>query len=395
MRKIIALLVLVLAGLLIAGQRPAASQPSQFPSGHVPVTGNVPRAAGWKTETVLSGLEHPWAMAWLPDGDMLITERPGRLRRVSGGKLLPEPIAGVPEVMARGQGGLLDIALHPQFAANGLLYLSYAAGSAEENRTTVARARLAGNRLEDLKVIFQNPDAKPGTQHFGSRLVWLKDGTLLISVGDGGNPPVEVGGGLSRRYAQDITKAFGKVHRIKDDGGIPSDNPFVNKPDAFKSVYSYGHRNIQGMVFDPASGRVYANEHGSRGGDELNIIISGANYGWPLVSYSNEYSGGKVAEKTSAPGVTDPIVVWSPSPAPSGLAVYTGSRFPKWKGDLFSGCLAGQELRHIDLDDKGAVIGQDALHFDKRIRDVRQGPDAELYVLTDEDNGELLRIVPQ
>ena len=384
MNKLTFSLILLLFPLQAACEREQES---------IPPSDKIAKAQGWKKETVVAGLENPWSMAWLPDGSMLITERPGRIRRFKDGVLGKESLSGIPKVLSSGQGGLLDISLHPKFSENNLLYFTYAAGTADSNRTTLARARLSGGALEDVRTIWENPDVKPGTQHFGSRITWLDDGTLLMSVGDGGNPPTELNGGLIRRYAQDRSNAFGKILRLKDDGSIPADNPFAEKENERGEIYSYGHRNIQGLVFDSATKRVWANEHGSRGGDELNLIERGQNYGWPLASYSMEYFGGPVARVKSSPEFKDPKLVWTPSPAPSGITVYTGNRFPQWKGDLLSGNLAGKHVRRIDLDGD-RVLGEEALDIGKRVRDVRVGPDGELYLLTDEGNGELLRIVP-
>jgi glucose/arabinose dehydrogenase len=339
-------------------------------------------------------LVHPWSIAWLPDGSALITERPGRLRLLRDGVLDPRRISGVPKVCTDcGQGGLLDVSLHPDFANNRLVYLTYAAGTSDANRTTLARGRLDDMRLTDVEVLFENADSKSGGQHFGSRIVWLPDGTLLLSIGDGGNPPVSFDGDDIRKQAQKLGTHFGKVLRLRDDGSAPPDNPFVNRPGAKPEIYSYGHRNIQGMAYDAASGRVWANEHGSRGGDELNLIEPGNNYGWPEVTYSMEYWGPPVSNETERLGITNPLVVWTPSKAPSGLAVYTGPEFPAWQGDLFSGALKFKQVHRLDLEG-GRVVGEQKLSIGQRVRDVRQGPDGGLYVLTDEADGELLRIVP-
>nr|WP_242482502.1 PQQ-dependent sugar dehydrogenase [Thiocystis violacea] len=356
-------------------------------------TGDVPEAQGWRTEVVVDGLEHPWSIAWLPDGSALVTERPGRLRIIRDGRLDPRPIAGVPEVLAYAQGGLLDIAVHPDFARNRLIYLTYATGTKDANRTTLARARLSGARLEGLEVIFRNPDTKADGQHFGSRLLWLPDKTLLMSIGDGGNPPVSFDGENIRNQAQRLGTFFGKIIRLKDDGSVPADNPFVHEQGARPEIYTYGHRNIQGLARDPETGDVWANEHGARGGDELNRIIPGQNYGWPEVTYSKEYWGPRISDLKSRSGVRDPRVVWTPSKAPSGLVVYRGNRYPGWTGNLFSGALKFRQIRRITLDDEEAV-GEEKLSIGKRVRDVRQGPDGFLYVLTDEPNGALLRILP-
>lgn len=266
--------------------------------------GDVAEASSWRIETIVEGLTHPWSIVWLADGSALITERPGRLRRLqANGRLDPEPIAGLPQICGDcGQGGLMDLALHPRFQTDPWVYFTYATGSQAANRTALARGRLEGKRLTDVEVLFENPDSKSGGQHFGSRLLWLEDGTLLMSLGDGGNPPIRFGRGLIRDQAQQLGTLFGKLIRLSEDGEIPPDNPFVGQAGARPEIYSLGHRNIQGLVRDPLGGRVWATEHGSRGGDELNDIRPGANHGWPAVTFSMEYSGPPISERTSAPG---------------------------------------------------------------------------------------------
>jgi glucose/arabinose dehydrogenase len=375
-----------LAALALAGGLGASSAAA-------PVSGDVPEATGWRAEVVAQGLSHPWAIAWLPDGSALVTERSGRLRVIREGRLDPTPVSGLPPPLVAGQGGLLDVAPHPRFAENRLVYFTFATGTGSANRTALARGRLEGQALHDAEVIFQNADAKPGAQHFGSRIVWLPDGTLLMSVGDGGNPPTRFGGENIRNQAQNPGTHFGKVLRLKDDGSPAPGNPFAGQADARPEIWTLGHRNVQGMTRDPVSGRVWANEHGSRGGDELNVIEGGRNYGWPVVTYSSEYWGPRISDETSRPGIADPVLVWTPSKAPSGLTFYHGDRFPEWKGDLFSGALKFQQVRRIRLDGT-RVVGEEKLSIGKRVRDVRQGPDGYLYLLTDEDDGALLRIVP-
>ncbi|MEL6439731.1 MAG: PQQ-dependent sugar dehydrogenase [Cyanobacteria bacterium J06621_8] len=356
--------------------------------------GKVAVANGFKTTTIVEGLERPWSVAWLPDGSALITERPGKLRFFREGILAPEEIAGVPQVLAVGQGGLLDVAVHPNFAENSLVYLTYSYGSESENRTRVARATFDGSSLQNLEVIFETNRVKSGGQHFGSRLVWLPDNTMLISIGDGGNPPIRLDGELIRKQAQNLGAHLGKVIRLNDDGSVPEDNPFFNAAGANDAVWSYGHRNIQGITFDSLNNRLWATEHGSKGGDELNLVQEGANYGWPEVTYSREYSGGEITQERSRPGMIDPKVVWTPAIAPSGLAVYTGDRFPQWQGDLFAGGLVSQDVRYLDLDSAGNIVQERSISIGQRVRDVRQSPDGMLYVLTDDVNGKLIRIEP-
>lgn len=362
-------------------------------SGPAPVSADVSETDGWRKEVVVSGLEHPWSITWLPDGSALVTERPGRLRIVREGTLDSRPIPGLPPILALGQGGLMDVSLHPNFESNQFVYLTFTAGTPASNRTALARGRFDGASLRDTEVIFRNDDAKSGGQHFGSRLLWLPDGTLLMSIGDGGNPPTAFKGENIRNQAQNPATHFGAVLRLKDDGDPHPANPFVDQPGVKPEIWSVGHRNIQGLTRDSVSGRVWANEHGSRGGDELNVIKSGANYGWPEVTYSREYWGPRISEETSRPGIEDPKLVWTPSKAPSGLVYYSGDRYPGWNGSLFSGALKFQQIRRIELD--GArVVREEKLTIGRRVRDVRQGPDGYIYVLTDHSDGELLRILP-
>lgn len=358
-------------------------------------TGNVPSQGGVKQVTIVEGLERPWSMAWLPSGDMLITERPGRLRIVRNGRLLPEAVEGVPAVFAEGQGGFLDVALHPSFASNQTVYFTYAHGTSRENRTRLARAVLNNDRIGGWQVIFEVSTPKRGTQHFGSRLLWLPDGTLLVSVGDGGNPPVRLDGELIRESAQRLDRHLGKILRLNDDGTVPSDNPFVGSQNAEKVVWSYGHRNIQGLAFDPIRNRIWASEHGALGGDELNGPEAGKNYGWPAVTFSREYfNGAKISKHTTMSGMEDPILVWMTAIAPSGLAAYTGDRYGGWQGNLFAGGLVSQDVRRLVMDENGRVVSQHAIRIGERVRDVRQGPDGYLYVLTDETSGRLIRLEP-
>ncbi len=344
----------------------------------------------WQKVTVIEGLEHPWAMVWLPNGEILITERPGRLRVVREGKLDPKAIAGVPEVFAVGQGGLLDVAIHPQFAQNRWIYLTYAHGDREANRTRVARAVYDGTSLRDVRVIFEVSQAKTGSQHFGSRLLWLPDGTLLVAIGDGGNPPLQLAGDLIRKQSQNLQSHLGKIIRINDDGSLPKDNPFAGS-----KIWSYGHRNIQGISFEPMTRRVWATEHGAKGGDELNLIEKGKNYGWPLVSSSQEYgTNNPVSGERYRPGLIDPKTIWTPAIAPSGLVFYTGNRFPNWQGNLFAGGLVSRDIRRLEMDKSGEIINQEAIPIGQRVRDVRQSPDGFLYLLTDEGNGQLIRLEP-
>jgi glucose/arabinose dehydrogenase len=331
-------------------------------------------------------------LAFLPNGDMLVTERPGRLRLVRNGQLVAEPIGGVPKVLALNQGGLLDVEIHPDFARNNFVYLTYASGTPEANRTTLTRGRLDGMQLRDVQELFRAQPDKPGGEHFGSVLLWLADGTLLMSVGDGGNPPLQVGGVPARENGQRLDRHLGKILRLDANGKAPRDNPLVGREGARPEIYSYGHRNIQGMAREHRSGRVWATEHGPYGGDELNLIRPGGNYGWPRASTGLDYrTKERVTPNDSLPGMIDPKFTWSPSKAPSGLAYYTGERFGAWRGDLFSGGLVTQAIHRLKLDGEN-VTGEEKLAIGRRVRDVVQGPDGLLYVLTDHPDGELLRI---
>jgi glucose/arabinose dehydrogenase len=340
-------------------------------------------------ETVAEGLVNPWGLAFLPDGRMLVTERPGRLRIVAADGKLSEPLRGVPEVVAEGQGGLLDVALAPDFATSRLVYLSYSEpGEGGTNGTAVARGRLAadGGALEDVQVIFRQLPKVASRAHFGSRLVFAPDGKLFVTLGERF--------GFKER-AQDLGYHFGKVVRIEADGKVPADNPFVGREDARPEIWSYGHRNPQSAGLHPTTGKLWIVEHGARGGDEVNIPEAGKNYGWPVISYGVDYSGAKIGEGRSKPGMEQPIYYWDPSIAPSGLLFYTGDLFPKWKGDLFVGALAGRLLSRLDVDGK-KIGGEERLlkGLGERIRDVRQGPEGAIYLLTDASDGRILRLRP-
>ena len=341
---------------------------------------------------VATGLDHPWGLAFLPDGRMLVTERPGRLRTVGRDGQLGPPVAGVPEVDARGQGGLLDVALDPDFAANGLVYLSYAeAGTgadAGKNGTAVARGKLVGSQLTDVKVIFRQRDKAVSVAHFGSRLVFDRQGRLYITLGDRFS---------LRDEAQNLGSHLGKTIRIEADGRVPADNPFVKTPGALPEIWSYGHRNMQGAALNPETGELWTHEHGPQGGDELNIDLGGRNYGWPVVTYGVEYGSGKpIGEGTAKAGMTPPVTYWVPSIAISGMTFLTSSRYPGWQGQLFIGALKGQALVRLQLDGR-RVVREERLLTDlgERIRDVRQGPDGWLYLLTDSSEGRILRLTPR
>jgi len=350
---------------------------------------------GWRMETVTDALPQAWAMAWLPDGRMLVTGKEGTLHLVSGNKVASVPLEGLPKLMTSGQGGLLDIAVHPADKGPSVrVYMTMANGSSSENRTMLVQGSFDGKKVSGIKPLFTASPSKSGGQHFGSRLAWMADGTLLMSIGDGGNPPQRVGNMLAREQAQNLGSHNGSILRLTSEGKPAPGNPLAARPGALPEIWSYGHRNVQGLTVDAASGRVYASEHGPRGGDEINRIEGGKNYGWPLQSFGADYSSREPIGKTSVPGMVDPLVAWVPSPAPSGLALYTGPAFPQWRGSLFSGSLAAMDLRRIVFDGNGQVVRQEKLDIGKRVRDVRQGPDGHLYVLTDEDHSRILRIVP-
>ncbi|MFN3657482.1 MAG: PQQ-dependent sugar dehydrogenase [Pseudolabrys sp.] len=341
-------------------------------------------------ETVARGLVHPWALAFLPDGTMLVTERPGRMRLVArDGKLSP-PVANVPKVAASGQGGLLDVILDRGFAQNRTIYFSYAEPVDGGARTAVARARLdAGEtpRLSDVKVIYRQHGPASRGLHFGSRIAQAADGNLFVTNGE------HFGG---RDMAQTLDNGLGKVVRITPDGDAPKDNPFVGKQGARPEIWSYGHRNPQGLAINPADGTLWEQEHGAKGGDEINRIEPGRNYGWPQVSHGVNYDGSPVGSgKAQADGVTDPLWHWTPSIAPSGMTFYTGDLFPQWKGSLFNGALKFQLLSRLEMKDGKPVREERLLQgLNERIRDVRQGPDGALYLVTDNNAGRVLRVAP-
>lgn len=338
-------------------------------------------------ETVASGLEHPWGLAFLPDGRMLVTERPGRLRLVGKDGRLSPAIAGVPSVVARGQGGLLGLALDPAFARNRLVYFAFSEARAGGNGTSVARGRLneQGTVLTEVSVIFRQMPAIASNMHFGSRLVFDRTGALFVTVGDRYS---------QRAEAQNPANHIGKMIRIRPDGGAPADNP--RKPGWAPEIWSIGHRNVQGAALHPETGQLWTAEHAARGGDEVNTPKAGLNYGWPVITYGVDYSGAKIGEGTAKPGMEQPLFHWDPSIAPSGATFYTGSIWPAWKNSLFVGALAGSMVVRLSTDGE-KVTGQERLLTDigERIRDVVQGPDGFLYLLSDEANGKVLRVRPE
>lgn len=391
-RVVLRLLPALCAALWLAacGRPPEPAPPEREPvASTAPVVRVQAKAGAFELREVVSGLEHPWGLAFLPDGAMLVTERAGRLRRIGSDGSVSAPISGLPKIYVDGQAGLLDVALSPTFAEDGLVYIAFAEPSLRGNKcgTAVARGRLDGDALRDVEVIYsQEPKLSSGT-HVGARLVFDDAGYLYVTTGD--NRVAEA--------VQDLDKLQGKLVRIRPDGAIPEDNPFVGREGARPEIWSLGHRNMQGAALHPVSRRIWTSEHGPMGGDELNIPEPGKNYGWPLATHGRDYSGLKVSGSlgTTAPGTEPPHHVWAVSPALSGMAFHSGKAVPAWKGDLFLGALAKTALIRLDLDGD-RVLGEERLleDFDLRIRDVREGPDGALWLLIDEQEGKLMRLSP-
>ena len=335
--------------------------------------------------TVATGLAHPWGLAFLPDGRMLVSERPGRLRTVSPEGARPEPIEGLPEIAAHGQGGLLDVVLAPDFAESATIFLTFSEPGPGGAGTSVLRARLGDGRLEDAQVIFRQEPKVEGRNHFGSRIVFDRAGALFVVLGDR----------FQRERAQRPDEHIGKIVRIRPDGSVPEDNPFVGSATPRPEIWSLGHRNVQGAALHPETGALWTVEHGARGGDEVNVPRAGRNYGWPIITYGVDYSGEPIGEGTHKEGLEQPLHYWDPSIAPSGLAFYTGDRFPEWRGSLFVGSLKFQLLVRLELDGERVVREERLLpDLGARVRDVRQGQDGLLYLLTDAPDGAILRIEP-
>jgi len=366
----------VLMSLLFAGTAGCQDAPPVPPSGETKV----------EITTFAEGLEHPWSLAFLPDGRMLVTERPGRMRYLSAAGQPSGPIAGVPAVFAHGQGGLLDVVPDPGFEKNSVIYFSYSEpGEGDTNGTAVASARLDGQQLRDVKVIFRQEPKFASRHHFGSRLVFAQDGTLFVTLGERSS---------QRDLAQDLTTHLGKVVRITKDGGIPADNPYAGRKDVRPEIWSYGHRNIQGATLHPATGRLWTHEHGPRGGDEINVAEPGRNYGWPVITYGREYSGPAIGEGTAKAGMEQPLHYWVPSIGPSGMVFHSGRTYPAWKGQLFVGAMPAKQLVRLEIGADGRVSREERIAIGQRVRDVREGPDGALYLVTDEDAGQVLRVVP-
>ena len=355
---------------------------------------DAPRPAnstGARAETVATGLENPWGLAFLPNGDMLVTERPGRVRYVSTDGNVSNPLIGAPKSVATGQGGMLDIAVAPDFATTQEVYISFTEGRGRRHKTgtSVARLKLQGTgaraRLTGSKVIFRQLPAYASGYHFGSRIVFAPDGKMFITLGERGQ----------RKQSQNLQQHLGKVIRLNRDGSVPPDNPFVARSDAKPEIWSYGHRNPQAAAINPATGALWTVEHGARGGDELNIPQAGKNYGWPIISYGKHYSGQKIGQGRSKPGIEQPAYYWDPSIAPSGMAFYTGDKHPVWRGNLFVGALKFRLIRRLILDGDKVIAEEPLLKgLGQRIRAIRQSPSGELYFLTDSRKGAVMRLVP-
>jgi glucose/arabinose dehydrogenase len=371
-----------LAGLVLASPLasvPASAQTQIFKS----------EAGNLQVETIATGLVNPWGLAFLPEGRMLVTERPGRLRLITrDGKMSP-PLPGVPKVAASGQGGLLDVIVDRDFAQNRTIYFCYSDPVSGGAQTALARAVLdAGEtpRLDKVQRIFRQEGPPSSGNHFGCRIVQMPDGNLFLTMGDHYS---------ARDQAQNLGNHIGKIVRIAPDGAVPKDNPFVGKPGAKPEIWSYGHRNSQGAALNPASGKLWMHEHGPRGGDEINIPDAGRNYGWPVIGFGIDYSGAKIHEATQRPGMEQPIIQWTPVIAPSGMAFYQGDLFPKWKGNVFIGGLATRILVRLELDGERVVREERLLRdLNERIRDVRSGPDGALWLVTDNSAGRILRVTP-
>ena len=367
--------IFIAVGLLLSVVTPVLGQAPVLRSAH----------HDYRVVKVADGLITPWSMAFLPGGDMLITERPGRLRLVRNGVLRMAPIEGVPEVLARGQGGLFDVVLHPDFESNRLVYLSYAKpiGDGTEATTAVARGRFENDRLRDVEDIFVAETQ--GRGHYGGRLAFDADGYLFVTVGE---RQVPSRGDLEAHPAQDISNHHGTVNRLHDDGSVPTDNPFVGQHDVRPEIWSYGHRNPQGLAIHPETGDIWITEHGPQGGDELNRILPTLNYGWPVIGYGVNYGSGlAIHEGTLREGIESPTHFWVPSIATSGLMIYTGDLFPAWRGNVFAGGLTGQKIARLTMDGQRVVQEETLLQGMGRVRDVRQSPDGYIYVALESRDG--------
>ena len=341
-------------------------------------------AADYQLEEIVGGLDMPWGLAFLPNGDLLVTELTGALRVIRNGKLVVEPVANVPQSTYGGQGGLMDIVLHPNFKSNRLVYLSLSVGTAQASALRVVRARFTGDALENVSTVFEVAPKKPGLVHYGARMTFLPDMTLLITSGDGFD---------LREEAQNKANHFGAIIRVSDSGKVPADNPFSDDDTAQPEIYTIGHRNPQSIAVDSANGRVYATEHGPRGGDELNLIEPGKNYGWPIATYGIDYSGARISPYTQYPGTEQPLTHWTPSIGPAGMTVYRGRQFAAWQGDIFVTSLIDKNIIRLDMDGT-RVAGSETLfgEIGDRLRDIRTGPDGALYILSEGADGKVWRV---
>jgi glucose/arabinose dehydrogenase len=341
-------------------------------------------------ETMATGLEYPWGIVFLPDGSALVTEKAGRLRLLKDGKL-STPISGVPLVLYKGQAGLFDVALHPDFATNQFVYLSFAKGTEKDNATTLIRAKFDGKTLSEVTQIFESNPHKKGTNHFGARILFLPDKTLLLSLGEGF---------YYKDEAQNLMSDFGKIMHLRDDGVPIDDHPFSTSDDqnvkSHKGIFSYGHRNPQGLAFDKATNTIYENEHGPRGGDEINVLVTGKNYGWPKITYGVDYTGLPISDKVAMDGMEQPLLYWVPSIAPSGMTFYDKDLFADWKGNLLVSALAGEQLRRVEIK-AGKVLKQETFltELKTRFRNITTAPDGSIWVLTDELEGRVLKLTPK
>jgi aldose sugar dehydrogenase len=377
---------LVLLALVLAcrAEQVPAQGPQQKSPQPKPVEGVV------RAETFASGLVHPWALAFMPDGRLLVTERPGRMRIVDKSGTHSEPLTGVPPVQAQGQGGLLDVAVAPDFARSRMVYWSFSEPGDEGgiSGTSVARGKLnaAGTGFEDVKVIYQQKPKVRSGGHYGSRLVFARDGKLWITQGDRQQAQF-------RARVQDLSQGMGKIMRVNADGTVPKDNPFVGKGDAQPEIWSTGHRNVQAAALHPETGELWSIEHGPQGGDELNNPKAGKNYGWPVICYCVDYGGGRMGEGTTKEGLEQPVYYWDPVIAPSGMTFYTGDRYPGWKGSILVGGMVAMSLVRLELKD-GKVVKEERYPMGERVRDVQQGPDGLVYIVTDSPNGRVIRVQP-
>lgn len=347
------------------------------------------REHSFRLTTLADGLNFPWGLTFLPDGKMLVTEKTGRLIRLNANGTGPVMIKGLPEITVKGQGGLLDVTTHPDFESNALVYISYVAPGARGHSTAVMRGRLEGSRLHDVKILFRSKPQMDNGLHFGSRLLFGPDGKLYVTLGER----------YQMEEAQNLSNHLGTIVRLNADGSVPEDNPFIRNRFAEPEIYSYGHRNVQGIAYNFITKEIWAHEHGPKGGDEINILYPGANYGWPEITYGIDYSGAVISERTKMRGMEQPLLYWDPSIAPCGMTIYSGKQFPGWKGDIFAGALVERHLRRVDIS-YGRVTGNPEVRSQEelliplreRIRNVKEGPDGALYILTDSANGKILKI---